>query len=72
MVEKINKTEYRVPAIEEFINGFSFEVYSEGYFEDSIEDFCGWYSYTMGENNWRDNEEIKHELDAGHIRVIKN
>lgn len=36
---------YRTPTINEFVDGFEFEVYSEGYFEDSIEDFCGMYIY---------------------------
>jgi len=37
--------EYRIPKIEEFVDGFTYEIYSEGYFEDSIEDYCGWYEY---------------------------
>jgi hypothetical protein len=61
--------QWRIPTLEEFVNGFSFQIYSAGYFEDSIEDFAGWYTYTMGENNWRDIDEIKTELKAGHIRV---
>jgi hypothetical protein len=60
---------YRIPRIEEFVDGFRFEVYSEGYFEDSIEDFCGWYPYVMGFSNWRDLGEIQVLLDAGYIRV---
>lgn len=63
--------EGRVPDISEFVEGFEFEVYSEGYFEDGIEDICGWYKYTMGGNNWRDIEEIEQELKSGNIRTWK-
>jgi len=59
---------YRLPKIEEFVDGFTYEVYSEGHFEDSIEDFCGWYEYTIGKNCWRDLEEIENELKNGNIR----
>jgi hypothetical protein len=61
---------YRIPSIEEFVNGFVFEVYSEGWFEDSIEDFCGWYTYTFGTTNWRDIEEIEQELENGNVRCV--
>lgn len=60
---------YRVPKIEEFVYGFTYEVYSEGYFEDGVEDFCGWYTYTVGVDCWRDIEEIESELNIGNIRV---
>jgi hypothetical protein len=60
---------YRMPTIDEFIDGFEFEVYSEGYFEDSIEDVCGWYKYKFGHKNWRDIEDIKRELELGNIQV---
>jgi hypothetical protein len=60
--------ESRIPDIGEFIGGFKFDVYSDGYL-DSVEDFCGWYSYTMGINNWRDIGEIKKELEWGNIRT---
>jgi len=53
----------------EFIDGFEFEVYSEGYWEDSIEDFCGWYEYKFGYNNWRDIDEIERELKLENIQV---
>jgi len=62
---------YRIPKIEEFVNGFTFDVYSEGMFDDCIEDFCGWYTYTIGKNNWRDIEEIQYQLEKGNIRVLK-
>lgn len=64
---KHSQDEYRIPKIEEFIDGFSFLIYSEGYCDDSIEDFWGWYSYTMGDDNWRDIDEIQSELEHGHI-----
>ena len=59
---------YRIPTIDEFVDGFEFEVYSEGYGEDSVEDFCGWYKYKFGYNNWRDLDEIQIELDLGNIQ----
>ena len=31
----------------------------------------GWYKYTVGENNWRDIDELKEELSKGKIRVRK-
>lgn len=61
--------DYRVPTINEFVDGFEFEIYSEGYSEDSVEDFHGWYKYTYGQNNWRDIEEIEVKLHAGNVRV---
>jgi hypothetical protein len=64
MKEKI----YRVPNIKEFVKGFSYEVYSEGYYEDCIEDFCGWYQYTFGLDCWRDLEDIELNLLNGNIR----
>ena len=60
---------YRKAKIEEFIDNFKFEVYSEGYVEDSIEDFCGWYKYKFGVSNWRDVEEIEEEIEKGNIQV---
>lgn len=60
---------YRIPKIEEFIDGFEFEVWSDGLFEDCIEDFCGWYPYTMGANNWREIEDIERELKEGNIQT---
>lgn len=60
---------YRVPTIDEFIHGFTYEIYSEGYFEDSVEDYCGWYKYTVGVDSWRNFGEIEHELQNGNIRV---
>ena len=59
---------YRIPKIEEFVDGFNFEVHSDGYFEDSIESFWGWYKYKFGQDNWRDIEEIKEELKDGNIQ----
>lgn len=61
--------EYKIPKIEEFIDGFIFEIYSEGYWEEDIEDFCGWYEYTMGKDNWREIEDLKDELKKGNIRA---
>jgi hypothetical protein len=71
MIDTAEGGKYRIPDISEFVAGFAFEVYSEGYFEDSIEDFFGWYRYVMGGNNWRDNYEIEAELRAGHIRALQ-
>ena len=64
---------YRIPTIDEFVDGFEFEVYSEGYIPDSIEDLHGWYKYKFGYNNYRDLDEIQIELDLGNIRcyIIK-
>ncbi len=63
------RAKYRIPTIDEFVNGFTYEIYSEGYFEDSIEDFCGWYEYTIGKDCWRNLDDIKRELENGKIRV---
>lgn len=60
---------YRTPKIEEFIDGFSYEIYSEGYSDESIEDFCGWYKYTIGQDCWRDIDDIEIELKNGNVRV---
>ena len=43
----------------------------KGLFEDSIEDFVGWYTYTFGEDNWRNMDEIKEELKAGNIKTYR-
>ena len=67
MAEELREN-YRVPTIDEFVDGFEFEVYSEGYWEDSVEDYCGWYEYKFGYNNWRDLGEIQRELDLGNIQ----
>jgi len=66
------KQQYRIPKIEEFVEGFVYEVYSEGFFEDSIEDFSGWYEYTIGGDCWRDKEDIEKMLINGKIRCKKN
>lgn len=61
---------YRTPRLEEFTTGFAYQVYSEGYHEDSIEDFCGWYSYNFQQGLcFRDLEDIKRELNEGNIRA---
>jgi hypothetical protein len=59
----------RIPAIDEFVNDFRFEVYSEGFSEESVEDFCGWYPYQMGRSNWRDLEELQILIDKEEIRT---
>ncbi len=64
------KNNYRIPDISEFIDGFEYEVYSEGVFDDGIEDFAGWYKYTVGVDCWRDIDQIERELIAGNIRVV--
>ena len=68
----IDSSKYRIPDLSEFVEGFAFEVYSEGYWEDSVEDFAGWYRYTMGRDNCRDMEEIRAELRKGNIRARKD
>jgi len=61
---------YRVPTIDEFVKGFEYEVYSEGLYEDSIEDFYGWYPYEFELGFcWRDLEDIEREIGYGYIRV---
>lgn len=60
---------YRIPKIEEFIFGFVYEIYSNGFDDESVEDFCGWYIYTFGEDDWRDIEDIGRELKSGNIRT---
>lgn len=61
---------YRIPNINEFIVGFKYEVYSPGYWEDSIEDFCGWYEYKFNQGLcFRDIEDIEIELKLGNIQV---
>lgn len=69
MINASEGGKYRTPDLSEFADRFVFEVYSEGYWEDSIEDYCGWYQYTLGGNNWRDSDEIAAELGKGNIRV---
>lgn len=64
----IELTKYRIPTIEEFVDGFKYEVYSEGY-DDCIEDFCGWYYYKVGGTCWRSLSDIQRELNNGNIRV---
>lgn len=62
--------EYRIPTLDEFEFGFEYQVYSEGIYEDSIEDFCGWYEYKfMIGDCFRDLEDIESELKNGNIRV---
>lgn len=61
---------YRIPEMEEFfVDGFRFEIYSEGYGDENLEDFAGWYEYTIGKDNWRDIEDLKNELKKGNVRV---
>jgi hypothetical protein len=59
-----------VPSIDEFVNGFKFEVYSEGYGDEGIEDFCGWYEYTFGLDNWRDLDQLEAELRDGNVQAL--
>lgn len=63
---------YRIPDIKEFIKGFEYEVYSEGFYDDCIEDFEGWYRYKFKEGIcWRTKEDIKRELKNGYIRCTQ-
>lgn len=67
-----NKENYIIPtSLDQLPTGTKFEVWSEGYYDDSIEDFCGWYVYTIGENNFRDDEQLKTEMKHGNIRIPK-
>lgn len=66
MVEK----QYRIPTIDEFVDGFTYEVQSDGYSDDGVEDYWGWYKYTVGIDCWRDTEDIERELEAGNIRCV--
>ncbi len=65
-----SKMEYRIPDIYEFVEGFEFEVYSEGNDDECVEDFCGWYPYKMGYSNWRDLDELKELILRKEIRTI--
>ena len=58
----------RVPGLHELVNGFSYEVWSEGYGEDYIEDDLNWYRYTVGEDSWRSFKSLKRKLEEGNIR----
>jgi len=61
---------YRIPNVSEFIKGFKYEVYSPGYWEDSIEDFAGWYNYEFDIGNcFRDLDDIEKKKKNGNIRV---
>ncbi len=60
---------YRKPELSEFVDGFKYEIYSEGLDEDSIEGFCGWYSYIVGDTCWRDKEDIEREIDNIRVRL---
>jgi hypothetical protein len=64
-----NPDDYRAPDISEFVSGFKYEVWSEGYYEDSVEDFCGWYEYEVGKD-WRDMGDYAYELKQENIRVL--
>lgn len=71
MAEKLREG-YRIPELSEFVDGFEYEVYSEGCFEDSIEDFFGWYTYRFNKGMcFRDIEDIERELENGNIQVRK-
>lgn len=63
---------YRTPRLEEFVKGFVYEKYSEGYDFTSIEDFCGWCKYIFEVKDTGiciDLYDIKLELSKGNIRV---
>jgi len=67
--KKVQQPQYRKPTIDEFVNGFEYEVYSDGTW-DSIEDVKGWYQYTVGLTCWRQRDVIESELKMGNIRVL--
>jgi len=64
---------FRVPHIEEFVEGFTYEVYSktdlEYYSINSDEDLIGWHEYTIGRDCFRKLDEFNEELGRGFIRV---
>ena len=62
---------YRKPELKEFVEGFEYQVYTEGHWEDSIEHISGWYPYSYNQGMcFRDLEDIERELNDGHIRVV--
>ncbi len=63
--------DYRIPTIDEFVEGFRYEVYAEGHWEDGIEGHCGWYTYKFKKEwCWRELDDIKLELINENIRVL--
>jgi len=65
------KEKYRIPTLSEFVEGFEYEVYSDGLFEDSIEDFFGWYRYKFQQGScFRDLDDIQLALLNGNIRTL--
>ena len=54
---------YYTPEIEEFHTGFEFEIWSDGYFEDDVEDIAGWYEYTFNVRCWRSLSDIEELLN---------
>ena len=63
--------DYRIPIIEEFVEGFRYEVFSEGKMIADIEDRCGWYTYQFKEGYcWRVLDDIKLDLINENIRVL--
>jgi len=65
--------EYYVPSIEEFHPGFEYEHLSDGLFEDSIEDFWGWYNRCFGEDSFDIDiviEEFKKESERFRVKYL--
>ena len=65
--------EYYVPSIEEFHPGFKYEHLSDGLFEDSIEDFWGWYNRCFGEDSFDIDiviEEFKKESERFRVKYL--
>jgi hypothetical protein len=60
---------YRTPTIDEFIEGFKFELYS--FYDDETDEIGGWYEYIFGNETWLDLQRITYELKIGNIRTKK-
>lgn len=70
LMKQNSELNYRIPTIEELMtDGFEYEIFCDGLFEDSIEDFAGRYTYTVGKDSWRDEEDLIRELEEGKIRT---
>ncbi len=64
------ENKYYTPDIEDIRVGYEYEVYSEGLWEDSVEDFLGWYEYKFSIGNcFRDIDDIKTLMKNRYIRT---
>lgn len=68
--EQVIDLKYYTPDIEDIRVGYEYEVYSEGLWEDSVEDFLGWYEYKFSIGNcFRDIDDIKTLMKNRYIRT---